>query len=78
MDIHIDLNNIGLFLSIVVFGSAHSWYWFKKGLKRGWDDLAFELGNAGYIDIDDETLEIKRVSDREYKKYKENIEFPDS
>ena len=78
MEIYIDFKDIGLFLSIVVFGSAHSWYWFKKGLKRGWDDSMYSLAEEGIVDIDEETFEVKRVSDREYKKYKESAEFSES
>jgi hypothetical protein len=77
MDIHIDLNDIGLFLSIVVFGAAHSWYWFRKGLRKGWDDLAWSLSDENIILVADDG-EIKRVSDNEYRKYKENLSYSDT
>jgi hypothetical protein len=74
MDIHIDSETLKLFASIVIAGSIYGHYLYKKGLKRGWDDLAYLLEGEGLIQIDDEG-EILRVSDREYHKLKKQEEF---
>ena len=74
MDIHIDLDNIKLFCSIVFLGVINGYFMYRKGLKRGWDDLAYELTMSGYIDINDKTLEITRVSDIKYKKFQQEYD----
>lgn len=71
MDIHVDLDTVKLFCSIVVFGALNGYIMYRRGMKRGWDDLAYELSLSGYIDINNETLEISRVSDMKYKKFKQ-------
>ena len=67
--------DIMLFLSIVVIGAGHSWYYYTKGKKRGWDDSLYLLAESGYVKINDETLEVTRVSDNEYKKLQRSNSF---
>lgn len=74
MDIHIEIGRVLLFLSIVGIGSAISWYWYRRGVQHGWDDSMYQLCESGYIDIDEETLEIKRVSDHQYKQYQKSYQ----
>lgn len=69
--------DIMLFLSIVVIGAGHSWYYYAKGKKRGFDSAMWSLTDAGYLKIDDETLEVTRVSDSEYKKLQRSNSFAD-
>jgi len=76
MDIHIEIDQLLLFLSIVVMGSAISWFWFKKGVKTGWDSAMFSLEEECIVSIDDETLEVKRVSDKQYHDFKRQTETP--
>lgn len=68
MDIHIELDQILFFIALVVAGSLQSWYWYNKGKKIGFDMSCYLLEDVGIITIDQETLEIKRVSDKEFKK----------
>lgn len=74
MDIHIDLEQIGFFISLVVIGVASNWYYYNKGLKKGWDNLAFELESELLIEINDDG-EIKRLSDKEFQKRKLQYNF---
>ncbi len=69
MDIHIELDQVLLFVSIVIAGSLQCWYWYNKGIKRGWDQACWSLAEVNIIKVDDETLEISRVSDKEFKKF---------
>lgn len=62
MDIHIDLESLKMFVAIVVAGSVYGHYLYKRGLRKGWDDLAFELEDAGIINVDEETGEITRAA----------------
>lgn len=73
--LEISWDDIKLFLAIVVIGAGHSWYYFNKGKKFGWDQSIFQLESAGYLKVDDETLEVKRVSDKEYKRLQQSNSF---
>lgn len=73
MDIHIELDQVLLFVSIVIAGSLQCWYWYNKGMKKGWDDSCYALTSVGIIKIDQETLEISRVSDKEFKKIQQEF-----
>ena len=74
MDIHIDLGQIGFFIALIIVGVASNWYYHRKGLKEGWDNLAYLLSDEGLIDIDEDG-EIHRVSDHEFKKFKQSMEY---
>lgn len=64
MDIHIDLEDLKMFATILVLGVGTNWYYYNKGLRRGWDDAMFSLEDENIIEIDDETGEIKRSTNR--------------
>lgn len=64
MDIHIDIEQVKMFAAIAIAGSVYGHYLYTKGLKKGWDDLAYSLLEENIIDIDDETGEIKRSTNR--------------
>lgn len=73
--LEISLEDIKLFLAIVIAGAVYGQYLYHKGKKRGWDLLAWELTDAGYLKIDEETLEVSRVSDKEYNRLKQSNSF---
>lgn len=58
MDIHIDLDQLKFLIALIVSGALYGNYVYKKGLMKGWDDLAYELEEAGIIKVDEETGEI--------------------
>lgn len=64
MDIHVDIESLKMFFTILVLGVGTNWYYYHKGMKKGWDNLAWELEDSGIIDVDDETGEIKRAANR--------------
>lgn len=74
MDIHIDLEAVKFFVVLVIAGSLYGWYCYKQGIKVGFDDAMYMLQEEFIVKIDDETLEVSRVSDHEFRKYKEEYE----
>ncbi len=73
--LEISWGDIMLFLSIVVSGVCHGAYQYNKGKKRGWDSAIFSCEESGYLKVDDETLEVTRVSDKEYNRLKQSNSF---
>jgi hypothetical protein len=73
MDIHIDLEAVKFFVVLVIAGSAYGYYVYRKGLIRGWDNAMYSLEEEGLIHIDDDG-EVLRVSDKEYKEYRNFVE----
>lgn len=73
--LEISWDDIKLFLAIVVIGVIHGQYCFYRGKKRGHDDSLYLLEESGYLKIDRETLEVSRVSDKEYKQLQQSNSF---
>lgn len=71
MDIHIDADQLKMFVAIVIAGAVYGQYLYRKGLRHGWDNLAYLLDDESIIRVGQDG-EIKRVSDREYNKYKQS------
>lgn len=71
--IELSWDQIFFFLALVVSGSLYGWYCYNKGTKRGWDKAIFSLEDAGMLYVDDDG-EVCRVSDKEFKKFKESME----
>ena len=68
--IEIPWEEVWFFLALVVSGAAYGMYCFYRGKKVGFDDAMYTLQLEGFVNIDEDTLEVTRMSDRQYKEYK--------
>jgi len=71
--LEISWEEIKFFIALVIAGAGYGAYTYYKGKRVGFDDAIYQLRDVGIVDIDDETFEIRRVSDREFKKYQEDF-----
>ncbi len=67
--LEISWEEIKFFIALVVAGIGYGYYVYHRGMRKGWDDLAYLLDAEGIILVDDNG-EICRVSDRDYAKFK--------
>lgn len=70
--IEISWEEIKFFIALCVGGALYGTYCYKNGLRRGWDNAMYILSDEGLIDIS-ESGEVTRVSDKEFKKFRDSI-----
>lgn len=76
MDINISIGweEIKFFLALVVVGAGYGYHCYRTGIRKGFDDAMYTLEYEGIVKIDDETLEVSRVSDNEFRKFQKECE----
>lgn len=73
-EIVISVESLKMFSAIFIAGALYGYYCYRNGLKRGWDNCAYSLQDAGLIDVNSEG-EIIRISDKEYREIIKNFEY---
>lgn len=74
LTIEISWEEIKFFIAICLCGIGYGYYCYRNGVRRGWDESCYQLFDSGFINIDPETLEVTRVSDKEFRKIRDSIE----
>ncbi len=75
INISIGWEEIKFFLALVVAGLGYGYHCYRTGIRKGFDDAMYTLEYEGIVKIDDETLEVSRVSDNEFRKFQESLEY---
>jgi hypothetical protein len=56
------------FIITLICGIGYGFFCYRNGLRTGAENAMFYLEDLRYIKIDDESGEISRITDREFKK----------
>lgn len=56
------------FIITIVCGVGYGYYCYKNGLRAGAENAIFYLEDLNFITVDEESGEINRVSDRQFKR----------